>query len=520
MLETDKRKCDTMNNIKETKRLHHGVFWPPFLILLAAVILSFINEDAFAAAMNGAYDWLSHSFDWLYLMLALFITFLCLVIFCTKAGNIRFGGAEAKPQYSFLQWFAMSLCGGIAIGIVFWGVAEPITFLGSPNNGIEPFSAEAVKFAMSQSFFHWSFTPYALYAMGTIPIALAVYNYNRRMSISSGLYFLLGERCDGPIGTVVDAISLFALVGGISTSLGFGILQISGGLNYMFHIDSTPFLWAIVAIAIVAAFTVTSILGVDKGIKWLADQNFKLYVIVLAFILIIGPTTYILKLGTECFAEFGTTFLEKSLYLGAANGEDWSRWWTVFYWAVWFAYAPVIGIFYTRICYGRTVRQFLAVNLVAPALFCILWFTIFGGTAIEMQLSGAFDIFQALADKGTEIAVFAFFGELPLGMVLNLVFLLIIIISFVTMANSMTYTAAVMSTSGFRAEEGEPPMLLKLTWGIIMGVLAWVMLSFAGLDGARMLAVVASFPILIIMIAFCLSAIKGLYAPDQKWLKK
>lgn len=505
-----------MEKLEKKWTLNHPVFWPPFLVLLAAVSLSFIDESAFAAAMNGAYNWITHWFDWLFALVALAIVLLLVVIFCSPAGKIRFGGPEARPKYTFWQWFAMSLCGGIAIGIVFWGVAEPIYHLATPIGGIEPFSGEALMFSISTVYLHWSFTPYGLYIMATIPIALAVYNYQQRLTISSGLYFLLGKRCQGPIGQGIDAVCLFALAGGIATSMGLGIMQIASGLDYVAHLQPTPLVWAIIALIIIVAFTGSSALGIDRGLKWLANQNLKLYIIVLLFILIVGPTAFILKLGVEGLGEFITTFFSKSTFLGVAKGEDWARWWSIFYWAAWIAYAPVVGVFLTRLCYGRTIRQFITVNLVAPALFGIVWFTIFGGTSLHMQLNGIFDLWATLQEKGLEYAVFAFFDQMPLGFYLILLFLIIILISFVTMADSMTSVAAIMSTRGFHQEDGEPPLRLKLIWGIIMGSLAWVMISFAGIDGARMLAVLASFPLLFLMMALISSTLKGLYAPVAK----
>ncbi|MGN0962442.1 MAG: BCCT family transporter, partial [Clostridia bacterium] len=424
-----------------------------------------------------------------------------------------------KPKYTFFQWFAMSLCGGIAIGIVFWGVAEPIIHLSSPALGIEPYSGEAVMFSISTCYLHWSITPYALYNLATIPIALAVYNYHQKLSISSGLYFLMGEKCHGGIGKFVDAISLFALVGGIATSLGMGIMQVASGVGFLGGISASPLLWLIIAVVIVVAFTASSALGMDKGLKWLADQNIKLYGIVLLFILIVGPTAYICKLGFQGMGEFATTFFAKSTYLGVDTGEDWARWWSIFYWAAWIAYAPVVGVFLTRLCYGRTVRQFLVVNLLGPAMFGILWFTIFGGTAMNMQLSGAFDFASALAANGTESAVFAFFSQMPLGTLLVVVFLVIIMISFVTMADSMTSVAAILSTGDSGSEE-EPPLAMKLIWGIIMGALAYVMITFAGIDGTKMLATLASFPLLFLMVIFIVSMLKGLYAPNSKWITR
>lgn len=502
---------------KKKFKIDHGIFWPPFLLLLGAVMFSFINEEGFAAGMNAAYTWVTDGFDWLYAGVALVAVLLLLVIFCSRVGKIRFGGPDAKPKYTFFQWFSMCLCGGVAIGIVFWGVAEPITHLANPALGIEPYSKEAVMFSMSTCYLHWSITPYALYNLAAIPIALAVYNYGQKLSISSGLYFVMGDKCNGPVGKIVDVVSLFAIVGGISTSLGMGIMQVGSGISFLTGWEANAFLWLIIAVVIVVSFTASSAIGMDKGLKWLADQNVKLYAIVLLFILICGPTAYIFKIGTQGMGEFLTTFFAKSTYLGVDSGEDWSRWWSIFYWAVWIAYAPVVGVFLTRLCYGRTIREFLVVNLFGPALFGIIWFTVFGGTALDMQLSGSFDIASALAANGTESAVFAFFSQMPLGTLLVVVFLVVILISFVTMADSMTAASAILSTGDSGSDE-EPPLFMKLVWGLIMGALAYVMICFAGVDGVKMLGTLASFPLLFLMIVFIVSMLKGLYAPDKKWL--
>lgn len=503
----------------KTNKINHAVFWPPFLILLGAVLYSFIDEKGFAVGTNALYDTLSLNFDWLYALISLIIVLLLIVIACSKAGKIRFGGENAKPHYTFLQWFAMSLCGGIAIGIVFWGVAEPITHLSSPAMGIEPNSGEAVMFSISTCYLNWTITPYGLYNLATIPIALAVYNYNQRLSISSGLYFIIGDHCNGWIGKVVDAVCIFAMAGGIATSLGMGIMQLGSGVNYLTDIEVNHLLWLAIAVLIVGAFCLSSSLGVDKGIKWLSDQNFKLYIIVLIFVFAVGPTAYICKLGVQGIGDFVSTFFIRQTYLGVDTGEDWARWWSVFYWAVWIAYAPVVGVFFTRLCYGRTVREFLLVNLLAPSVFGILWFTVFGGTAIHMQLNGIYDLWNAISVNGVESAVFAFFSQMPLGTFVIIVFLIVIFISFVTMADSMTYCAATLSTK-LEDSHAEPPLFLKLIWGFIMGALAYVMICFAGVDGTKMLSTLTSFPLLFLMIAFIAATIKGLYLPDKKFLHK
>jgi choline/carnitine/betaine transport len=500
-----------MNNKPDKKVFNHIIFWPAFLIPLAAIIVSFINNDKFISTMMSIYVNVTNGFGWSFMLLGLFSVVTVAILFFTPLGNIRFGGLESKPKYSFMQWFTMSLCGGIAIGIVFWGVAEPITYLAQPPLGIEGFTGEAAIFSLSQTFFHWSFVPYSFYAVCTIPIALAVYNLNMKVSISSGLYFLIGDKCNGPIGKIVDALALLSLVGGISTSMGQGIMQISSGLNVVTGLEVSPVMWAVVAIVTVVAFTFTSVIGIDKGLKWLADQNFKLYVAVLLFILIVGPTAFIMNLGTEALGEFITAFVYKSTNMGVKLDENWSQWWTIFYWAVWIAYAPVVGIFLTRLCYGRTIKQFILANVVGPAVFCIIWFTIVGGTAIEMQLSGAFDLWGSYQTGGLESSVFSFFSQFPLGKFLVFVFLIVISISFITMADSMTSVAAIMCTKGFQHEDGEPPMFLKILWGSIMGIMAWVMIASAGIDGTKMIGVIASFPLLLVVGAMAVASLKGAY---------
>lgn len=499
-------------NGKKKNRINHVVFWPPFIVLVGALILSLVNNSAFTKAVNAAYGWIAHWFDWLYLLVALACVVILIIALCSPWRNIRFGGRDAKPKFSIWQWFTMSLCSSIGIGIVFWGVAEPIQLLSAPAEEIEAFSGEAVMFSMSNTYLHWTFTIYAIYIIAAIPIGLAVYNYKQNMTIGSGLYFLLGEKMSkGNIAKLIDALCVFALAGGIATSMGQGIMQITSGFGYISPIEPSTFVWLLVAAGIVIAFTISSATGLDKGMNWLSSQNVKLYFIVMIFILIVGPTSYILKLGVQGTGEYIQNFFHLHTYLGVDHkGEDWADWWTVFYWAVWFSYAPVAGIFLTRISYGRTIKEFLLVNMIAPAIFGILWFTIFGGTAINMQLSGTVDIADALNVKGLESAVFEFFKGLPLGSILIVVFLIIIIISFITTADSMTSSIAILTTSGFAVEDNEPPLYQKVMWGIIMGTLAWVMICFAGVDGTKMLATLATFPILFIVIIFLFSSIRGM----------
>ena len=358
--------------------LNNWVFWPPFLVMVLCIALSFLNQDAFATAMNQGYLWVSHWLDWLYLLVGLAFVAVAAFILFSKAGSIKFGGKDAKPKFTTFQWFAMSLCGGIAIGIVFWGVAEPIQFLAEPNNGIEPFSSEAVLFSMSQVYFHWSFTPYALYTLATIPIAWQYTITIKKCPLVRDSISSLATNATAPSAKQRMLFSLFALLGGMASGMGLGLMQIASGLEFSTGLEPSRLVWALIAVFIVVTFTFSSKLGLDKGLKWLADQNLKnlYYCSRLYFFIVVSHSLYSKnrhrKHGYSGYDVLPKVYLSGSgqwRRLGPAGGQSFIGHGIV--------YAPVIGIFLTRLCYGRTVRQFLLVNLVAPAIFGIIWFTIF-----------------------------------------------------------------------------------------------------------------------------------------------
>ncbi len=496
--------------IKTKKKVNHLVFWPPFIILLAAVIVSLVNEEAFAAAMYGAYGWITSWFGWGYLLFGFIAVVLLLVALVSPWRKIKFGGKDAVPNYSRWKYFNMVLCSSVAIGIVFWGVAEPITHLALPARGIEPFSPEAVLWATSHNFAHWGLTVYAIYIIAAIPIGLAVYNYNQKISIATGMYFCLGEKSYGKPGKIVDGLCIFGLVGTMAASMGAGIMQLTSGVSYISGLVPTTLVWLIVAIIIMVTYSTSSIIGIDKGMNFLSSQNVRLYALVIIFIFIVGPTQYILSLFLESTGEYISEFVSIHTWLGADSGEDWTRWWTIFYFAAWVAYGPVAGVFLTRISYGRTIKEFVLICLLAPTLFAMIWFSVFGGTAIDFQLSGQFDIAGAITENGQESAVFAFFEQLPLGTILIVVFIIVIFLSFVTAADSMSSTVALLSVKEDTTKIGEPPTTIKILWGAIIGVLGWVMICFSGIDGAKMLATIASFPMLFIMTILLISAVKGM----------
>ena len=496
------------------KKIDHVIFWPPFLLLLGAVVYSLIDQAGFGTMTITAFMWVTDNFNWLYAVVAVASVIVSLYVLISAKGETVIGGEGAKPKYTYFQWFSMTLCGGIGIGLVFFGVAAPMEFYAAPAEGIEAMSGNAAIWSMANCWYQWTIAPYALYVIFAIPLALAIYNYHKKSTVASALYFAIGdEGVDGKIGKLITIIAVFALIAGVSGGMGQGIMQIGSGFNFLIpSLKPGPVLWMAIAALIIAMFTFSSAVGMDKGLKWVADQNTKLYFAVLIFIIIVGPSAYIAQIATETFGPYVQNFLHMGTYLGVANpGEDWARWWTIFYYAAFICYGPVMAIFLARMAYGRTLKQFVIVNLIAPSMFAIVWFAVFGGTAIHMQDSGKYDICSAIAENGVESAVFEFFRQLPGGMVLIVVFLIVIIISFVTCADAMTTSVAILCTKDYSLEdEGEPPLHIRVLWGVIIGSLAYTMVAFAGFDGTRMLAILCTFPQLFVYLVAIVSTVKGL----------
>lgn len=504
------------------RKINTWVFWPPFILFLAAAVYSLVAYDSFTTMITNAFYWTIDKFGWLFILTAFVILVLMAVIFLSKVGSTKIGGPDSKPTMSVWNWFAISLCAGIGTGIVFWGAAEPIIhFSGPPESlGIEAFSTEAAYFAMSTTYLHWSFTPYALYILIGIPVALAYHKYNQPLLVSSSLYFIAGDKCQGTLGKVIDALCIYALCGAMATSLGGGLLQVGSGLNCVFGIPTGVVTWTVIAIIITIAYTISSYTGLEKGIKWLSSQNTKLYIFMLIFVFLVGPTLFLLDFGVDTIGKFMSNFIDRSFFISSIDNDPWPGWWSIYYWANWMAFCPIVGLFLARISKGRTVRQFILVNLIAPAIFGIIWFAVFGGSAIYAQINGISDLAGNITANGTESAIFAFFDTLPLGTVFSVVFLIAILASFITLADSMTSSIAAMSVvqdiTEDRERTEEAPAVLKIIWGVLIGIISLVMITFAGVEGFKMISNLAGFPVMFLLIAVMISTVKGLWYPSSK----
>jgi len=493
------------------------VFWPPFLLLMGAVVLNFINMDLFATVMNGVNNWLFLNFGWLFNSGSFATVLVCLFLMFSPFGKVKIGGSKAIPMFTPFKWWAMSLCCTIAIGLIFWSTCEPIFHLTAPPEswGIEPNSPEAATFAISTVFYHWGFTPYALFTVPALMFAFAYYNMKQPFSFGSTLYPIMGEKCKGVFGQVVDAICIFALIAGMASSLGVGILSITGGLGRMFGIEASPFIWLMVDLVIVLAFVGSAVTGITNGVKWLSDFNAKVFIGLLIFVIIVGPTAYSLNLGTEAFGNYIAKFMEKSFFTGVAAGDQWPQWWSIFYWAADIAWTPIMAVFLGQISYGYSVRAFMMVNFITPALFGILWMIIFGGGAIHMELVQNLGLAATIQNSGAEAGAFFFFGHLPLGQIFIPIFVFTMFLSFVTGSDAMTTAMGGMCSTGISPDSPEPKAWLKIIWGVILGAVAWVMMTFRGLDGIKMINTFGGFPALFLEIGITFALIKVALNPKK-----
>jgi choline/carnitine/betaine transport len=487
------------------------VFYPPLSILVAVAVFSFIDIQHFLSWATYINDWLLNHFGWLYSVSTLFFLILCAWVYISPVGKVRIGGEDAVPLLTRWRWFTISLTTTIAIGILFWGSAEPLYHLHQPPKGlgITPDTVEAARFAMSTMYMHWTFTPYGIYTLTGLMFALVYYNLKQPFSLGSLLYPLLGDRVHGPIGNAIDAICLYSLVAGMAASLGAGILTISGGLDKLLNIDNSPFNLGIITIVIVATFVISAASGLLKGIRVLANINIIAFLIICVFVLFFGPTLFLLQFGIESLGDYAVNFFQRSLYTGAIVDSDWVNSWTVFYWANWLAWTPVTALFLGRLAYGYTVRDYIHYNLLLPALFGCVWMIVFSGTAIHMDFFETGDpLYEVLQNKGPENVMYAVFDKLPLPQITSIFFLLVSFLSYVAGADANTSAMGGISSTGISPDSPEPTFLIKVVWGSAVGLIAWIMVSFAGIDGIKMTSNLGGFPALFLVLAVSFGMIR------------
>lgn len=491
-------------------RMRPLVFWPPFILLILSLAASMLDLERFLDVTGGLNSAILDNVGWLFSLTSLVMVMTCLIVFLSPLGRTRIGGENALPILSPWRWFSITLCTTVAVGIMFWSTAEPLHHLHNPPASLDitANSLDATRFSLSTMFLHWSFTPYAIYTVPAVMFAIAHYNMGKPFSLGSLFTPILGDRLIGRPGRLLDALALFALVCGMASSLGTGAMTLAGGVDRFLGTGTGPLALGIVTLAIVAVFTASAASGLQRGIAVLSALNARAFFAFMAFIFLFGPTRDILGYGVESSGAYLGQFIEKSLFTGALADDPWPKDWSIFYWANWMAWAPITALFLGRISRGYTVRQFMLINLVAPALFAIAYVSVTSGSILHMDLSSGGSMHALLQESGPGAMVYALLDELPLGGLSAIAFLTIAFLSYVTAADSNTEAISQLCSNDSQAalagdgndDNASYRLPLKILWGCTIGAVAWIMTSFVGVDGIKMLSNLGGFPALLIVI--------------------
>lgn len=490
------------------KKQNNTVYYVSLALSLAVTVWAVAFNESFTVVANAIFGFFTHDFAWLYLLAMTFFVGFSIFIACSKWGKIRLGSDDAKPEYSTVSWFAMLFGAGMGVGLVFWGIAEPVSHYINPMSGIEGGTAEAADFAMRAVFMHWGVHPWSGYAVIGLALAYFQFRKNRPGLMSTILEPLIGEKgSKGWLGKLFDILAVFATVAGVVTSLGLGVLQINSGLNYLFGIPTTIVIQIIIILVISVIFIGTAVSGIDKGIKMISDANLYIAFFIMIACFLIGPKLEIVNNLLNGVGQYIGNFVQDSFGITAYGDNSWMEGWRVFYWAWWIAWAPFVGMFIARISKGRTIREFVAGVVLAPTLASIIWFAIFGtlGTNLGIKEILSMDVLSQVAST-PETGVFVVMTEYPLGKILAVITLVLLCTFFITSANSGTYVLSQLTENG-SLNPGKSKMLV---WGIIMTVLSIGLLMAGGLKPLQTISIAAAFPFIFIMIVTTVSLVKAL----------
>ena len=482
-----------------------------FVVLLVAMIL--IAPEQTQTLLNTAKSGIFANFSWFYVLaFSVFLGFL-VILSVSSLGNIKLGNDEEEPEFGFLSWLAMLFAAGMGVGLMFFGVAEPLThYLSDITTGSAQHKQQE---ALLHTLFHWGIHAWSVYGMIALALAYFGFRYKLPLALRSCFYPLLKERINGKLGDLIDIMALLATLFGIITTLGFGASQLGAGLHQLGWISENSFSLQIVVIAVVMSLaTFSAISGVGKGVKILSELNLTLALCLLIFVLVAGPTLYLLSAFSDNIGTYLSNLVQLSFktYVYEQEHIDWFSGWTILYWAWWCSWAPFVGLFIARISKGRTIREFIFGVLVIPSMFGILWFTVFGNTAIWLNNGEAAGILGQMISS-PETLLFKFLDYLPFSSVTGLVSLVVISLFFITSADSGIY---VLNNIASRDKSLAAPRWQAVMWGILMSVVAIVLMQSGGLANLQAMTLLVALPFAMLMLLMCFSLWKGLNA-DKKY---
>ncbi|RAZ81192.1 BCCT family transporter [Planococcus halotolerans] len=486
------------------------VFYVSFIIVIALVLAGVFMPETLQAWSSTALSWVQRSFSWFYMLVTTFFVVMALFLGFGPYRKMRLGKPDEEPEYSFYTWIGLIFAGGMGVGLVFYGTAEPILHYINPPPGTEAETAEAARTSLQYSAFHWALQPWAIYATVGLAIAFIKFREGYPVLLSQAFRPLIGDRVDGLAGKVINIVAVITTAIGVATTFGLSALQVSGGISEVFPVPNSTATQLIIIAVISVLFMISALSGVNKGIRYLSMINLAVAGLLLLAVLVLGPTAFLFESFTTAIGSYLGNYLELSLTLAPYSDENWFGEWTIFFWAWGISWAPYVGTFIARVSRGRTIQEFIIGVLAVPSLLGILWFTVFGGTAMDMQMNGVADI-AGPSQENQELALFLMLQNLPGGLILSVMALLLIIIFFITSADSASYVLSTLTSSGAIT----PGKTVRLAWGLLIAATAAALLLSGGLQALRSIAIIAALPFSIIIVVMAFSLLKGLRRDKQ-----
>ncbi|MBS5292360.1 MAG: BCCT family transporter [Sutterella wadsworthensis] len=494
-------------------KVNPAVFWPASLLSIIVIAMAALMPNVLNSVLDHIQTRIFHDLSWFYILAVGIILVGMVYLSFSRFGDIRLGPDHAKPDYDLVTWFAMLFSTGMGIGIMFFGVAEPVMHFLEPPTGAGG-TVQAAREALELTFFHWGLHAWAIYASVGLMLAYFGYRHALPLTLRSALYPLIGDRIHGWMGNAVDIFAILGTVFGVATSLGFGVLQLNSGLSYLFDapigIEVQSIL--IVVITAIAATSVAS--GLNKGIKLLSQANLWLAVVLLILVFALGPTANLLKHFVENVGLYMSGIVSKTfnLYAYEPKSSNWLGGWTLLYWGWWISWSPFVGLFIARISRGRTIREFVSGVLLIPAGFTLLWMTAFGNSAIELIMSGVGADLATSVKADVSTALFKFFEYFPMTQLLSVIGMLMVVIFFVTSADSGAFVADALASGGIR----KTPAKQRVFWSALSGVGAMVLLWAGGLQALQTLTLLSALPFAVVLLIALFGLLKALRIDDFK----
>ena len=481
------------------------------VLAIGFLVWGFVSTSSLGDASGSALDWVITNTGWGFVLLTSLFVIFALWLAVSRYGRIPLGGDGEAPEFRTVSWVAMMFSAGMGIGLMFYGVAEPLShYISPPPGSVEGGTTDAIRTSMATTLFHWTLHPWAIYAV--VGLSIAYFSYRRKgpQLISAAFRPLLGKRVDGPAGRVIDILAIFATLFGSAASLGLGALQIGSGMKTQGWVDTASTTLLVVVIAVLTvAFVASAVSGVARGIQWLSNINMVVAIALAVFVFVVGPTVFILDLLPTALGSYGQQFAEMASRTNASGDAAMAEWlsgWTIFYWAWWISWTPFVGMFIARISRGRTIRQFVGGVLLVPSVVSLFWFAIFGGAAISEQAGGA-----ELGQLGIQTQLFGLLDQYPIEVITSACVMFLVAIFFVSGADAASLVMGTLTERG----STEPKRATVVFYGVLTGAVAAVMLILGdgkagALTGLQNITIVAALPFAVIMVGLCVSLMMAL----------